>query len=302
MAGKKTFKELITGLNSESSSSIELLVRNTSSGDVKKISLANLIELLANVPSAKKITSKRKLWGQEFDGSYDISGKMSGVGDIDSVGTFIAQRGTYGGYFLFAGGVEGTSLSIERMNQAGSWQGLGITIRNNGNVGVNTNIPSHTLHVAGDIYATGTSTASAHETSSDIRLKSNIIDKEVNLIDIANAPVIDYTMKIETPIAKNEYVDSADVDEQTVSNKVRTTSADIKNAETVQEVEVTELQCTGSIAQYWKEILPNCVSEDKDGMLSMQYGNIALVSVISLAREVAALKETVKVLKEKVEE
>lgn len=52
----------------------------------------------------------------------------------------------------------------------------------------------------------------------------------------------------------------------------------------------------GSIAQYWKNILPNAVHENSNGYLEMEYGNIALSSVISLANEVLELRETVKKL------
>ena len=41
----------------------------------------------------------------------------------------------------------------------------------------------------------------------------------------------------------------------------------------------------GSIAQYWYRVLPESVLE-VDGMLSLEYGVLALLSVISLARTV----------------
>lgn len=50
----------------------------------------------------------------------------------------------------------------------------------------------------------------------------------------------------------------------------------------------------GSIAQYWKEILPEAVNEGE--YLSMQYGNIALVSVISVARKVRDHEERIAAL------
>jgi hypothetical protein len=44
----------------------------------------------------------------------------------------------------------------------------------------------------------------------------------------------------------------------------------------------------GSSAQYWKEVLPNVVltAKDEKGTLSMQYGVAALVSAITIARNV----------------
>ena len=49
----------------------------------------------------------------------------------------------------------------------------------------------------------------------------------------------------------------------------------------------------GSVAQYWQKITPEAVTEAHDGTLSMDYGSIALTSVITLAREVKQLKAQV---------
>ena len=53
----------------------------------------------------------------------------------------------------------------------------------------------------------------------------------------------------------------------------------------------------GSIAQYWRQIMPEAVREGADGILSMDYGTISLVSVIALAREVRQLRAEVTRLK-----
>ena len=53
----------------------------------------------------------------------------------------------------------------------------------------------------------------------------------------------------------------------------------------------------GSIAQYWRQIMPQAVMEGADGVLSMDYGTISLVSVIALAREVRQLRAEVTRLK-----
>ena len=53
----------------------------------------------------------------------------------------------------------------------------------------------------------------------------------------------------------------------------------------------------GSIAQYWQKVMPETVREGADGILSMDYGTISLVSVIALAREVRQLRAEVTRLK-----
>ncbi len=54
----------------------------------------------------------------------------------------------------------------------------------------------------------------------------------------------------------------------------------------------------GTIAQYWQRILPEVVSESSDGTLSMQYGVAALLSAISLAKEVQQLRDKIKDLEQ----
>lgn len=53
------------------------------------------------------------------------------------------------------------------------------------------------------------------------------------------------------------------------------------------------LRDVGSSAQYWRNILPDAVKE-RDGWLEMSYGNIALVSVITVARELETVEEKIK--------
>ena len=50
----------------------------------------------------------------------------------------------------------------------------------------------------------------------------------------------------------------------------------------------------GTIAQYWRDVMPQVVCEDHEGNLSMQYGTAALVAVISVARELREIKKLLK--------
>lgn len=124
-----------------------------------------------------------------------------------------------------------------------------------GNVGIGTATPAYALDVAGRIHSSGGFTF-----MSDIN-KKNVIDydQKLSIDDIANAPLIHYTLKD---------------DEK-------------------QEVLV------GSVAQYWQKVLPECVSEDNEGILSMQYDVPALTSAVILARKVRELEEEIKNLKKR---
>ena len=53
----------------------------------------------------------------------------------------------------------------------------------------------------------------------------------------------------------------------------------------------------GSVAQYWEKMMPEAVSKDNDGILSIAQGDICMVNVIALAREVRKLREEIIQLK-----
>ena len=47
----------------------------------------------------------------------------------------------------------------------------------------------------------------------------------------------------------------------------------------------------GSVAQYWRDLNPLLAHEGRDGMLGMDYGKIALLSVISAAKKIVDFEE-----------
>ena len=55
----------------------------------------------------------------------------------------------------------------------------------------------------------------------------------------------------------------------------------------------------GSIAQDWQKIIPNAVQADKDGTLNLDYASAALVSVVSIAKELVAIKKENEELKQR---
>lgn len=170
------------------------------------------------------------------------------------------------------------------MNATGS-SNLYLQYRNSGNlvlcyngqnVGIGDANPAYKLEVAGNcrissklLVATTDSTyelnvgGTIYATGS-ITERSDIRCKDVETYQwsptldmIADAPIIRYTMK----------------DDKTHRMRV------------------------GSVAQYWEKMMPEAVSKDNDGILSMAQGDICMVSVIALAREVRKLREEVKLLR-----
>ncbi len=103
------------------------------------------------------------------------------------------------------------------------------------------------------IWSDGYVSAKGQNTTSDMRLKNKGRDVFLTIKDIANAPAFEYTWKDGTPGVM-----------------------------------------VGSSAQYWRGINENFAPLGPDGKyLAMQYGNVALLGVISLARHFETLEERV---------
>ena len=108
-------------------------------------------------------------------------------------------------------------------------------------------------------------TANDFEQSSDRNLKDIVSDTTLTVEQIAEAPAVNFTWK-------------KDADKENKKQNV------------------------GTIAQYWQVVLPEVTGEAKDGSLTLQYGNAAMVSSIVTAKEVVALKEEIAELKRQIAE
>lgn len=111
-----------------------------------------------NVASATKLQTPRTIWGQSFDGTGNVNGTLSEVGNINfkvdnsyDIGSNAAASRYI--YTHWLGARSGRKLELGANN---SEFGRGLCIDTNLNVGVGTNTPAYKLHVKGDIYSSAT--------------------------------------------------------------------------------------------------------------------------------------------------
>lgn len=106
--------------------------------------------------SATKLQTPRTIWGQSFDGTGNVDGTLSEVGNIhfkvdnsyDIGSNDAASRYIYTHWL---GARSGQKLELGANN---SGFGQGLCLDTNLNVGIGTNSPAYKLHVVGDIYST----------------------------------------------------------------------------------------------------------------------------------------------------
>ena len=108
--------------------------------------------------SATKLQTPRTIWGQSFDGTGNVSGSLSEVGNIhfkvdDSYDIGSDAAASRYIYTRWLGARSGRKLELGANN---SGFGQGLCIDTNLNVGISTNTPAYKLHVVGNIYSSAT--------------------------------------------------------------------------------------------------------------------------------------------------
>lgn len=124
-----------------------------------------------NVASATKLQTPRTIWGQSFDGTGNVSGFLSEVGNIhfkvdDSYDIGSDAAASRYIYTHWLGARSGRKLELGANN---SGFGQGLCIDTNLNVGIGTNSPAYKLHVVGDIYASSTIISESNKIGLTIR-------------------------------------------------------------------------------------------------------------------------------------
>ena len=233
--------------------------------------------LTDNVESATRLQNKRYIWGQEFDGTGDVSGILTTRANMSdyaslyildesaaSVGSFQAIRfiknGTDGcsihAFFDRFGGYWHTKKNINLhadIVTIGDWIAPTMTVTIDGKVGVGTTNPYNTLDVngttalRGDTTVIGNLIATGGITMYSQRSLKEIVDRRgLSLHELAAIIPTRYTWK-----------DKRD-----------------------------ERVHIGGIADEVMEVLPEVIYKTNDGTLTMDYGNAAFAISASLINPV----------------
>ena len=126
-----------------------------------------------NASTATKLQTARSIWGQSFDGTRDVSGSLSEVGNIHfkvdnsyDIGSDAAASRYI--YTHWLGAKSGSKLELGA-NDSG--YGKGLCIDTNLNVGIGTNSPVYKLHVNGTFRATNSTVSDLFVNTGDATLK-----------------------------------------------------------------------------------------------------------------------------------
>lgn len=185
--------------------------------------------------------------------------------------------------------VSGAMTGVDSVN------GFLYITNSNSRLGIGTSQPSSTLHVAGGAYVTG-----------------SIVTDSFLYIGGTSAYIQKITSGLHTNVgfSSDGYISAGGVSSSSDARlkknlkDIALTVHDIAAAPAVSFDWVDDRgSSAGSIAQYWQPLLPDNVRAwEVDGFLSMEYGNIALLAAITIARAVETQEQKIARLEARVQE
>lgn len=227
--------------------------------------------LSGNASSASKLQTARTLWGQSFNGSGNVSGNMTGVGSISASGNFSSSKATN----TYLAGNQGQAL-VNSTASAGAYVMLHRGCSTNGYFTLGTYQGTYLLQ---------------YTAKSTVTAGNNSVTKSLTLLNEAGNSSFPGSLYAKTGLYSDGYVSakgqntSSDMRLKDVLGSVTLPLERIANAPSFEfRWRDGSGESAGSSAQYWREVLPSAVRE-RGGYLEMQYGNIALLSAVAIARE-----------------
>ena len=223
------------------------------------------------------------------DITLNVSGDLSGVGSISASGVFSTSKATN----TYLAGNQGQAL-VNSTASAGAYVMLHRGCSTNGYFTMGTYQDKYLLQ---------------YTAKSTVTAGNNSVTKSLTLLNEAGNTTFPGTVT-----AALLHATTGIYSEGYVSAKGQNTSSDMRLKRVLGDVSLPleriakapsfefrwrdgSGESAGSSAQYWKEALPSAVRE-RGGYLEMQYGNIALISAIAIARETMRVDREVARLRE----
>ena len=289
----------------------------------------------SNVASATRLQTARTIWGQSFNGTANVSGALTGVTSIAASGGITANTITCSNWLrttgqtgwyneTYGGGIFMTDSTYVRVSHSkrfysasgmaspytgGAW--ISMATRTNC-IYADQNNSESSAHCLYRVKAyngnalcfggLGNEIGFYMYTAANISSNTNAVLHRT-CWNMTNGEIY-HTSSFHS--VGGIYSDSY------VSAKGQNTSSDLRLKDVLQDARPTLRQIAqapairfawkdgsgidvGSSAQYWKNVLPDAVKE-RNGWLEMAYGNIALVSAISIAKDVVSHEERIRKL------
>lgn len=221
-----------------------------------------------NAATATTLKTSRKLWGQSFNGSADVAGNIT----------------------------VNNNAGISFKNSSGTVKEcLNLTNTNNLRIGYDVSAAGGNLYPCGNqiIFLCGTDRTYSWQFSNQ-----------------QFYPYVNNTMSLgnSTHFFKEAFLTKVtNTSDERLKDKICDNPLSVEQIANAPMIDFTWKsngeKSTGSIAQYWKDVLPYLVEEGSDDnkTLSMDYSHMGLVTSIINAREIVKLKKENKILKEELE-
>lgn len=267
-------------------------------------------DIAGNAGSATKLATARNINGIAFDGTTAISINLNNSVTFNNAGTGAASGSTFnGGSAVTVSYNTIGAPSIAGANATGTWS-ISIT----GNAGTVTNGVYTTGSYANPAWITslaGSKISGAVSNASNIAIAADISSTGTFYVPYASATTGDVALRgtqltIQPSTGNFSAVGniSANSDEKLKTDWSNLPDNFIELLASVKSGTYTRLDTgerqAGSSAQDWKKILPEVVNRNEEtDILTLAYGNAALVSVVELAKEVLKLREEIEKLKAK---